>query len=329
MTTLLRPVGNLTDGEVESVLQAAIAAPSLHNSQPWLFRCTDRTIELRADPERMLPASDPDRRETLLACGAALLNLRIAIGALGSAVDLRLLPDPADRDLLAILRPEGFARVTPHDQRLARAIRQRHTSRRPFLDEPVPPELCAEMRRAARTEQSWLATVAPAQQSRLRDILAEAHRVQQQDPQFRAEFEAWTARTGDSSDGVPLRSAGIRPAPQDVWTMRDFGTGSAPERRPGKEFESDPLVAVIGSFHDLPLAQLNAGQAMQRVLLTATAGGLASSFMSQVIEVPSARAELRGLLGGALWPQTVLRLGYGSPAPPTPRRRLDEVLSVD
>ena len=55
---------------------------------------------------------------------------------------------------------------------------------------------------------------------------------------------------------------------------------------------------------------------MQRVLLVATAAGLSASFLSQVVEVPATRKQLRELIVGGLWPQTVLRLGYGSPMQP-------------
>jgi hypothetical protein len=65
---------------------------------------------------------------------------------------------------------------------------------------------------------------------------------------------------------------------------------------------------------------------MQRVLLTATAAGLATSFLSQVVEVAATRLALRDLIGGGLWPQAVLRIGYGSPVPPTPRRDVDDVV---
>ncbi len=97
----------------------------------------------------------------------------------------------------------------------------------------------------------------------------------------------------------------------------------------GKDFEPEPLICVLGSFQDGVYAQLQAGMAMQRVLLAATVAGLSSSFLSQVIEIPATRKELRALIGGGLWPQMLLRIGYGSPVPATPRRPLDEVTSCD
>jgi hypothetical protein len=67
-------------------------------------------------------------------------------------------------------------------------------------------------------------------------------------------------------------------------------------------------------------ADVQAGQALQRVLLTATADGLATSFLSHVVEVPQAREELRRLVSGTRPPQAVLRVGRGWPVPPTGRR---------
>ena len=105
--------------------------------------------------------------------------------------------------------------------------------------------------------------------------------------------------------------------------MRDFGGGP---RAPGRDFESDPLVAVLGTAGDTTLDQLAAGQALQRVLLTATEHRLAASMLSQPIEVPAARERLRKGLGRLGVPQMVLRIGYGRPGFPTPRRPVADVI---
>ncbi|MDI5943761.1 hypothetical protein QLR68_37660, partial [Micromonospora sp. DH15] len=52
------------------------------------------------------------------------------------------------------------------------------------------------------------------------------------------------------------------------------------------------------------------------------------SMMSQPIEVPGAREALRLSLGRFGTPQMVMRIGYGQPGSPTPRRSVDEVLDV-
>ncbi|GAA4862689.1 nitroreductase family protein [Saccharopolyspora rosea] len=325
----IRSVGFLTPEEVEQALRAATAAPSLCNSQPWWFRCTPTAIELHADARRTVPVADPEHRELALGCGAALLNLRLAIRAVGVHPDVRLLPEHGRPDLLAAVRPAARRPVTPSDRELAEAIHRRHTNRRPFTAAAVPDPLRARLRQAAEAERAWLAVLDRTHYGRLQALAREAHQAQLEDPEFVAEWRHWTGRDDHALDGVPARASGPRPEPQDEWVLRDYSGGTASPRVPGKDFEPEPLICVLGSFQDTPLAQLQAGVAMQHVLLTATASGLASSFLSQVIEVPRTRRELRSLIGGGLWPQTVLRIGYGSPVPPTPRRPLSDVLTPD
>src|SRR5947209_8040019 len=152
MNAGIRAVGGLTAEQVEAVLTAAVAAPSLHNSQPWRFRCTPTTIELHSDLSREIPVADPDHRELLLACGAALLNLRLAIRAVGRYSAVSLLPDPRRNELLATVRPAGASGVSRADLDLANAVAHRHTNRDPFLPTPVPTSTLTELRKAARTE---------------------------------------------------------------------------------------------------------------------------------------------------------------------------------
>lgn len=77
---------------------------------------------------------------------------------------------------------------------------------------------------------------------------------------------------------------------------------------------------------DRPLDQVVAGQALAKVLLTATTAGLEASMISQPIEVPAARDRLRRSLSRTGYPQLTLRFGYGTPGRPAPRRAVDDVL---
>ena len=72
---------------IAELLRTAALAPSMHNTQPWRFGFirASQTIELYADPSRMLAHSDPTGRAVHIACGAALFNLRLA-----AAVDGRM-----------------------------------------------------------------------------------------------------------------------------------------------------------------------------------------------------------------------------------------------
>src|SRR5262245_55774431 len=60
-------------------LEAAVAAPSIHNSQPWRFRVTALGVDVFADRDRGLHVIDPIGRELLISIGAAVFNLRASM----------------------------------------------------------------------------------------------------------------------------------------------------------------------------------------------------------------------------------------------------------
>jgi len=285
-------------------------------------------IELWADPERRLPAADPTGREHRVACGAALFNLRLALHGRDIRPLVTLHADGDHPDLLASVRFGGHRPPTPLLRQLLAAVPRRHTNRLPFTDEPVTTGERAALCKAAMEEGAWLHMVEDdRERGQLARLAAEAHTSQQADPAYRAELAEWTAVAEDRDDGVPARPGDYRPAAQERWVKRDFtggqGRSTATTAIP---FEREPAIAVLTSYAFGPSADVIAGQATQRVLLTATAEGLTASFLSQLIEVERAREELRRLIGGQRGPQVVLRIGRGWPVSATPRRAVDDLL---
>lgn len=298
-----------------AAVTAAVRAPSMHNSQPWRFRLRDGAVEVRRDPQR-LPASDPAGWAARLAAGAAVFNLRLALAAQGWEPRVRLLPDPAEPDLLAQVRPGPRRPATPLEQRLWHAVDRRHSNRAPFQPDPVPADTRTQLVAAAQAEGAWLALlIGSGPVTLLAQLTEAANRVLMRDPAYRAELVAWTndvaSPAGSGGPGSPARQLLVNQPlrPTD----------------PGPDFELHPLVAVLGSTGNLPGDQLLAGQALQRVLLSATDAGLAVSMLSPPIEVAAAREQLRLSLHQFGTPQMVLRIGYGQPGTPTPRRPLAEM----
>jgi hypothetical protein len=91
---------------------------------------------------------------------------------------------------------------------------------------------------------------------------------------------------------------------------------------------NSPAVIVLGTDRDDPNAWLRCGQALEAILLHATSRGLATSFLNQVLEIPSLREEVARLAPAIGSPQMVLRIGV--PSEPNvrlaPRRRVSEML---
>ena len=315
-----RPYG---PSQLRVAVSAAVRAPSLHNSQPWRFRLADGAIEVRADPARRLPASDPTGWAVRIACGAAVGNLRLALAAAGLPARAWLRPDPTDPDLIARLTPDRPRPPTPTELALSAAIPRRYSNRAPFWPDPVPADVRWRLAETVRDEGAWLELViGSGAVTAVGEIARSAHRVLGRDAGYRAELTAWT-RLSPAPDGVPADAGGPLGEPHDPLPQRDFGTR---RRAPGRDFEPEPLVAVLGLAGNTSWDQIAAGQILQRLLLTATDAGLAVSLLSQPIEVPSAREQLRLALGRSGTPQMVMRIGYGQPGWPTARRSVDEVI---
>lgn len=311
--------------QLRTAVADALRAPSLHNTQPWRFRLSEGGIELSVDPQRRLPATDPTGWGARIACGAALFNLRLALAVAGTPALVRLRPYPTEPEVVARLVPDLPRRPTPAEQSLYAAIPRRFSNRAPFWPDPVPADARWRLGEAARAEQGWLELlIGVSAVNAFAEIARSANRVLERDQDYRSERAEWI-RSEPAPDGVPAAAGGPQSEPQDLLPQRAFGGRN---RAPGRDFEPEPLVAVLGSTGNTTTDQIIAGQALQRVLLTATDSGLSASMISQPIEVPGAREQLRLSLGRFGTPQMVMRIGYGQPGWPTPRRTVDEVIDL-
>lgn len=312
----------LTTLDITAALEAAVRAPSLHNSQPWRFCTRDGGIEVRVDPRRRLPVADPSGWAARLAIGAAIFNLRLAVAIQGWESQVRLLPDRSAPDLLGVVTPGARRPATPVEQRLAAAIPRWRSNRSPFCPDPVPAPARARLLAAARAESAWLdLLIGPGPVDAVAAVAQAADQVLMRRADYRAELAAWNRDT-TTADGIPASTGWPSPGSQDLLPQRPYARRL---RRHGEGLEPQPLVGVLGTTGDMPGDQLVAGQALQRVLLTATDDGLAVSLISQPIEVASAREQLRLALSRYGAPQMVLRIGFGTPGVVTPRRPVADV----
>jgi nitroreductase len=130
----------------------ATLAPSIHNTQPWRFVLSADALEIHADRSRQLRVLDPRGRQMTISCGCALFNARASIAAAGY--------DPAVERLADPMQPALLARVLVGEPRrdwlavgaLDEEAERRHTNRRRFSDEPVPPADVAVLVEAADRE---------------------------------------------------------------------------------------------------------------------------------------------------------------------------------
>jgi hypothetical protein len=312
------------------LLNYAVLAPSGYNTQPWLFKIEDDTVELYADRTRALPVVDPDDRELTISCGTSLLHLRIALQHFGYAGAAVPFPDPDDPDLLACIRLGTNKDATTEEHALFEAISKRHTNRQVFEQRTVPEDVLIALQEAAHTEGAWLHILQEENERTIAaDLIALGDRMQWLDKHFRRELGAW-ARLSHSQrhDGIPgyalsfgslISQVGLK-----VGRTFDLGNGQAASDR--QLAMGSPVLAILGTDLDRAYDWLMAGQALGRVLLSARSKGIWASFLNQPIEVPEVRSLLHDVIERRGFPQLLLRMGYGPEVPPTPRRNVSEVL---
>jgi nitroreductase len=315
------------DAALTSCVRAATAAPSIHNSQPWRFRIRAGGIDVYADWSRRLEVIDPSGRELLISVGAAILNLRLALHRQARTPALALFPDPADRALVARVTPGAAAEPSPSARALADAIPRRHTNRRPFAAAAIPADVLDELAHAARAEGATLRVADAVGRNAILSLVRAADQQWRSQGVYRTELAAWTRPARGRADGVPVHAIGPWDA-LEALPLRDFGLTQPQLRRPVEPFEPYPTIAVLATPGDTAERWVAGGQALQRVLLTATLRGLAATPMSQPLEIPALRELVTDTASGQ-WAQVILRLGYAPPTTPTPRRPLAEVMLAD
>ena len=336
-----------------ALVAAAVLAANPHDTQPWLFRIGDDTIEVLADLSRNLGAMDAYLREMHLGLGCAIENMQIAAGPNGYDAEVAVvegslanLTERRGPISAASVRLKKRAPTAPDD--FYRAIALRHTNRYAYERNKAVPADWLEFLRQAGADQgarvilfdegedrhAFDAAVVEATEAIIDDktMIADSDRWFRSSP---AEIE--THRDGPTLDAAGLsffaltyaRLFSVSPETSHVaWlnNTRDVQLASAP---------LTGLIAV-GDRYDRKAA-LAAGRIWQKLHLSATARGLAMQPLNQPIEMIDRErqtgsddqwAKRLARLTGDEWQATFsFRAGFASrPAPPSPRRRLKDVV---
>ena len=337
-----------------ALVRAAILAASPHNTQPWLFKATESSIELFIDTTRNVGALDPYLREEHIGMGCALENLMLAAAAYGYQATVTLLPaklgpipaDPAPQ-LVARIDLEPGKR---EESELYDAIPWRHTNRSAFLpNNRLPSQFLGTLSRLPSDEPGvkiFLFT-ADTDRKKIVEISSAANTEIYSDPAVDRGAERWY-RTSWSAvqkqrDGIPLDDFGLPPITTGIAKMMPLWLLKRAESRMSKNAYSHlmlsaPLIGILAVRDRYDREDcLRAGRIWQRAHLLATAHGVAGRPCNEAVEMidheralgkEPMRARLLGqLLGDAAWqPNFVFYMGYPKwPARPSPRRSIEKV----
>jgi hypothetical protein len=113
----------------------------MHNTPPWRFTADGGPqVSLHADVDRRLAVADPDGREMMISCGAALFTVRLTLRSLGYVPQTRVLPEPGQPTLVARVSWRPGADADEFERRLSGHVLTRRTHRDAFDPGPLPPD---------------------------------------------------------------------------------------------------------------------------------------------------------------------------------------------
>src|SRR5208282_2673388 len=321
-----------------ALVRAAILAASPHNTQPWLFKVTDSSIELYIDTRRNVGALDPYLREEHIGMGCALENLLLAAAANGYQANVT--PFPAKLGPIpAKPKPELLARVDlaagqRERSELYDAIPRRHTNRGRYIPEkPLPLDFVDTLREVAgdAADVRIFLFTAEADRRKLVEITAAANDEIYADPDVDRGSGPWMrthwSDVQKSRDGLTIDAFGQPPIAtamaktMPVWMLRWLATRGEKDGY-SKLMLSAPLMGII-AVHDRYEREhcLRAGLTWQRAHLLATTRGVAGRPCNEAVEMidhekalgkqPRHTGLLADVMGDTAWqPTFVFYMGY-------------------
>jgi nitroreductase len=315
---------------ITNAIRLACRAPSMHNSQPWLWIVDEASVDLFADHRRVVRSADSSGREALISCGAALDHFRIAMAAAGWHINVDLFPNPSQLDHLATIDFTPSHYVTTAERDRADAILVRRTDRLPFQAPSHWESFEPVLRKTIDHSKATLHVLPEG----ARPTLAEASRLTESlrryDEYYHDELQWWT-EPFRLYQGVPPSALVSEDERERVDINRTFPTSGHGDRRPDVQVDEAKVLA-LSTLEDTRGDAVKCGEVLSTVLIECAMVGLATCPLTHITELPESRAMIQNLIGSQDFPQVLIRVGKTpavdeTPAP-TPRRPLSEVMQI-
>jgi nitroreductase len=283
---------------LESLIEAAVLAPSGDNVQPWRFEFDAESgrIAVCVDEARDCSPMNAGQRMSRIAVGAAVQN--ILRTAAGNCWDARCEPSPDGSQVLI-----RFSNVNGDVLKPDEAIQRRVTNRRQYDGRRVPTEvirdLASETPVLEAAETYWI--VAPEQIDRFADLIARADEILFGSLAMRKAFLANVRFDADDEaaveQGLSLASLELQGAERAAfrmlpripnWLFKLARIGRTIGRNSANLVRSASGLCLVVAADDAPRTDFVVGRAMQQAWLALTARQFAVQPMTSLLVLENA-----------------------------------------
>lgn len=317
------PVNSPMPEKLEFLIRFATLAPSSHNTQPWKFKIVgDERIELYTDEKRWLKVADADKREMFISVGCALENLLISAAHFGLNAETEYFPQAGNENLVAcvtVSQTADFSKENLTD--LFKFIPHRSTFHGSFSEKEIPAVVLREIEKCC--DENGLKLYLTSDENlreKIEDLIVRSDAKQFADPAFREELSYWIGQGVFGNSWLMAQIGSLAVA------YLDLGGSTAKTDR--KVLRSAPVLGLITGAENDRLSQIKTGQVFERIYLAARKFGLGVRPMSQIVQIPEHKEELKKLIPQTgQFPQQPFLLGFAEFSEThTPRRPIDEVI---
>ncbi|VUS33388.1 Acg family FMN-binding oxidoreductase [Klebsiella spallanzanii] len=328
-------------------LAVAARAPSSHNMQPWKVALTSRPdkMALYVDTGSLLPAADPQCRQTMISLGGFIELLCMAANADGVHCEVEHLAPNKDANQPVALFTFTRMQAAQEPDGLLPFAASRRVNRETFHQNASISEERLSLLLAAGSRRDAVAhgSVQTGKISEISAQVAEAWRIDLQQPEIMLEMLKVT-RIGRREiehyrDGIAIQGF----LPELAERLGMFPRDRVPEQNSAmmksmREMGEQQASSAAGwvwlvTTGNSRSQQIAAGRAFVRLHLRATQLGIALQPMSQALEDYPAMIESQQKLYQVLTVtpeketvQMLARIGYADPAPLSPRRNLPDLV---
>lgn len=310
------------------MVEQAVKAPSGHNTQPWLFKINESSIEIHPNLDKALPIVDFDNRELFITLGCAAENLCIAASCKGYQ-------SVVSTNESGVITINLIEQNTIQSDPLFKQIAIRQTNRSVYNSKIIS-EDTINVLKSIDTETDvnlYFYRKGTQEFDSITNYVLRGNTEQMQDKTFKKELRGWMRfnkkHQNRTNDGLSYAVFGAPNLPMFIIKpiMSNAVNEKSQNKGDKKKIESSSHFVMFTTQNNTIEEWTNLGRILERFLLKSTELGIIHAYMNQPNEIRGLSKEMAKTLNIPNEHTTILlRIGYGEKMPYSKRKDVNEVI---
>lgn len=310
------------------MIKYAVKAPSGHNTQPWLFKINDNSIEIHPNMEKALPVVDSNNRELFVSLGCATENLCIAASEKGYKSDISVSPKGI---ITVYLEKENQISKNPlFDQIALRQTNRSVYNNTIIADDTINilNDVCTEKGVSIHFYKNGTPDY-----DTITGYILKGNIIQMQDKAFKDELKSWMRfnkkHQDETNDGLSYAVFGAPNLPEFIAKPIISKAINAKSQNKGdiKKIKSSSHFILITCKDNTVEDWIYAGIVLERISLEMTRLNIIHAYCNQPNEIEKLSRKMSESLNlNNEIPVLLLRAGYGKRMPYSVRKDIRDVI---